>query len=258
MTTERFLPATGIHNFRDYGGYRTREGARVRRGELFRSGHHYDASDEDLALVSSLGLAHVIDLRGKSERESHPCRRPPGFSARVICHPGETTSAPPHEMAAGEGLSGKDARQRMIAVYTRMPANPAMAEMFGRFLRALAEDEGPSLVHCFAGKDRTGIAASLLLHILGVEREDLIEEFLLTNKAPTLAVLRAQAIPRLEARYGRIEEEAVDNLLKVHPEYFGTWVATTEDLYGSIDGYLETAVGVDKPLREALCARFLA
>ena len=102
----------------------------------------------------------------------------------------------------------------MLAVYTRMPANPAMHAMFGRYLNVLADREGASLVHCFAGKDRTGIAATLLLHILGVSEEDQEAEFLLTNASPTLHILAAQSVPGIEARLGRkLDDEAVRALL---------------------------------------------
>lgn len=257
MSGDSFLPTEGIHNLRDYGGYRATDGARVRSGLLFRSGQHASASEGDLAIVDGLNLRMVIDLRGLSERESFPCRRSGKFDAQVIAFPGETTSAPPHEIAAGKGLSADDARRRMIAVYTRMPENPAMTAMFGRYLDALANSDGASLVHCFAGKDRTGIAASLLLHILGVHRDDIYREFLLTNAAPTRSVLRAQALPRLEERYGSIASEAVDNLLGVRADYLDTWFASTARAHGSLDLYLDKAIGVDRAQRKRLRENFL-
>ena len=72
---------------------------------------------------------------------------------------------------APDTTTAEFARERMIGVYTRMPRNPAMTEMFSRYFKALDEREGGSLVHCFAGKDRTGVAAMLVLHVLGVHRD---------------------------------------------------------------------------------------
>src|SRR5688500_11654379 len=157
----------GIHNFRDYGGYAA-DGGHVRTGLLYRSGQHVGATDAALAALAALHLRTVIDLRGITEREMHPCRRHEGWTGEVIAHDGETTSSPPHMDIGPEVTTAQYARDRMLAVYTRMPQNPAMQAMFGRYLRALAEREGASLVHCFAGKDRTGIAANHLLHLLGV------------------------------------------------------------------------------------------
>ena len=72
---ERVLPLSGIHNFRDYGGYAVEGGGRLREGVLWRSAHHEAATDEDLAALDALRLETIIDLRGDDERELHPCRR---------------------------------------------------------------------------------------------------------------------------------------------------------------------------------------
>ena len=258
MIRDRFLKTEGIHNFRDYGGYAVPGGGRVKPGLLFRSGQHFDASEDDLHAVQALDIRTIIDLRGQSERENFPCKRHGEFGAQVIAFEGETTSAPPHEEAANEaGMTPERAFERMMAVYTRMPVNPAMVDMFGRFLNALDEREGGSLVHCFAGKDRTGIAAMHILHILGVHQDDIIEEFLLTNRAPSLEVLKAQALPRMEAHHGKLEEEAVRALLEVRPEYIARYVEAVEASHGSLDNYQNVVIGVDDAQRERLRRRFI-
>lgn len=248
----------GIHNFRDYGGYRA-DGGRVRTGLLYRSGQHVGATDQDLAALAALDIRTVIDLRGITEREMNPCRRHEGWEAEVIAHDGETTSSPPHMDIGPEVTTAQYARDRMLAVYTRMPRNSAMQAMFGRYLRALAERDGASLVHCFAGKDRTGIAATLLLHILGVSEEDQREEFLLTNKSPTLHVLRAQSVPGIEARLGRpLDEEAIRALLEVHEDYLARFHEVAGEMEGSFDGWLERTLGVDDGLRRQLRDKLIA
>lgn len=254
-----FFLADGIHNLRDYGGYAAADGARVRTGLLFRSGQHMEASDLDLDLVQKLDIRTIIDLRGNSERASFPCRRHDAFCAEVIAFDGETTSSPPHEGGwAREDMTAEKARQRMLAVYTRMPVNPAMIEMFSRYFEALATREGGSLVHCFAGKDRTGIAASLLLHVLGVHHEDIVAEFMRTNDAPAPEILERQSLPRMEAHYGEIELEAIRNLMGVREEYIATyWAEVTRD-HGSIDNYLARNLGVDETRKACLRERLLA
>lgn len=254
-----FFLADGIHNLRDYGGYAAADGAQVKTGLLFRSGQHMEASDVDLDLVQGLDIRTIIDLRGNSERTSFPCRRHDEFSADVIAFDGETTSSPPHEGGWDKAdMTAEKARQRMIAVYTRMPVNPAMIEMFSRYFEALASREGGSLVHCFAGKDRTGIAASLLLHILGAHRDDVVAEFMRTNDAPTQHILERQSLPRMEAHYGEIEPEAIRNLMGVREEYIATyWSEVTRD-HGSIDNYLEQTLGVDGTRKARLRERLLA
>jgi protein-tyrosine phosphatase len=254
-----FLPTDGIHNLRDYGGYAALGGARVKTGLLWRSGQHMEASEADLETVARLDIRTIIDLRGLSERASFPCRRHPAFDAHVIAYDGETTNSPPHEGGGGKvEMTPQKARERMIAVYTRMPNNPAMLDMFTRYFSALETRKGASLVHCFAGKDRTGVAASLLLHALGVHADDVLTEFLRTNDAPTTHILERQSLPRMETHYGVIAPEAKANLMGVLPEYLATYVAEATRLAGSLDAYMAKALGVDEARKERLRARFLA
>ena len=254
-----FYVTQGIHNLRDYGGYAANGGGRVRTGVLFRSGQHMEASDEDLALIEALDIRTVIDLRGVSEREGFPCRRHPNFAAQVVAHDGETSNSPPHEGGGGQvDMTAQKARERMLAVYTRMPVNPAMISMFTRYFNALDENDGGSLVHCFAGKDRTGIAAALLLHVLGVHHDDIVDEFLLTNDAPTRHILERQSLPRMEAHYGTIEPEALHNLMGVLPEYIDTYFAEITRDHGSVDAYLATRLGVDDARKARLRAKLVA
>jgi protein-tyrosine phosphatase len=254
-----FYVTEGIHNLRDYGGYAAAGGGRVKTGLLLRSGQHMEASEADLALIDALDIRTVIDLRGTSEREGFPCRRHANFAAQVIAYDGETSNSPPHEGGGGQiVMTAEKARERMLAVYTRMPVNPAMIWIFRQYFNALDANDGGSLVHCFAGKDRTGIAASLLLHVLGVHRDDYTAEFLLTNQAPTRAILERQSLPRMEAHYGTIDPEALHNLMGVLPEYIETYIAKVTEDHGSLDAYLATILGVDGPRKERLRAKLVA
>ena len=259
MIRDPFLATEGIHNFRDYGGWRVAGGGTVKTGLLWRSGQHVDASSADLAAVHALDIRTVIDLRGLSERERNPCKRPDGFGGEVYFYDGETSSSPPH-MDVDDSVTTADyARRRMTAVYTRMPRNPAMITMFSRYLNLLAEREGASLVHCFAGKDRTGVAAMLLLHILGASREDQMTEFLRTNDAPTMQVLAAQSVPGIEERLGRkMDDEAVKALLGVREEYLETFWREVDDEYGSLDDFITGPLGVEELLKDRLRSRYVA
>ena len=259
MIRDPFLTTEGVHNFRDYGGWAVAGEGNVATGLLWRSGQHVGASPGDLAAIDALCIRTVIDLRGKSERDRNPCARSPNFRANIVAYDGETSSSPPH-MDVDPGISTADlARGRMIAVYTRMPRNPAMTEMFSRYFQALATRDGASLVHCFAGKDRTGIAAMLLLHVLGVSRDDQMAEYLRTNDAPTMAVLASQSVPGIEARLGRtLNEEAVKALLGVEEDYLHTFWREVAAEHGSLEAYIGTALGVDDLLKRQLRARYIA
>ena len=254
-----FLPTEGIHNLRDYGGWAIPDGGRVKTGLLWRSGQHMEASDTDLETFQGLGVRTIIDLRGTTERAKFPCRRHADFDADILAHDGETSSSPPH-MGDGEpvAMTASRAYDRMVAVYIRMPVNPAMISMFTRYFEALDTREGGSLVHCFAGKDRTGIAASLLLHVLGAHRDDVIAEYLRTNDAPTKHILERQSLPRMREVYDGIEDGAVENLMNVQPAYIETYFNEVARDHGSIDTYLAQTLGVDEARKARLRAKFVA
>lgn len=256
-TPVRFPPLEGIHNFRDYGGWPSADGGRVRTGLLYRSGQHVGASDADLAALAALDIRTVIDLRSNGERQRNPCRRVPGWTGEVVFFDGETSNSPPHMDVENGQVTQAAAVNRMIALYRRIPHNPAMHAIVGDYLRILGERDGASLVHCFAGKDRTGIAVTLLLHILGVSRDDQLAEFLLTNEAPTYHVLHAQSLPHMERRFGPMEPAAVDALMGVRAAYFEAFEAEVAASYGSLDDLLGRRLAVDEPLRSALRERFL-
>jgi protein tyrosine/serine phosphatase len=176
----------------------------------------------------------------------------------VVFYDGETSSRPPHEPDQPLELTAEAAHGRMLKVYTRMPGNKAMQAIFGQYLRALAERDGASLVHCFAGKDRTGIAAALLHHILGVSRADMLTEFLRTNDAPTYEILERQSLPGIEERLGPLPRDAVNELMQVREAYFDRFMEVVDGEWGSLDAFLAQAIGVDDALRDRLQSRFVA
>ena len=126
MTADRVLPLSGVHNFRDYGGYAIDGGGRLRSDILWRSAHHQDATADDLAAVDRLGIETIIDLRGDDERAEHPCKRSGNFSARVLFAEGNTAGLAPHLQAAGGAIDAETARARMIDVYAAMPYRPVL------------------------------------------------------------------------------------------------------------------------------------
>ncbi|MBD58745.1 MAG: protein tyrosine phosphatase [Citromicrobium sp.] len=257
-TSPTFYATEGIHNFRDYGGYPTQGGGRVHTGLLYRSGQHWEASEADLQTFAALGIRTVIDLRGNGERERHPCRRPDLWDGEVVFYDGETSSSPPHVPQERIEITPEHAHERMLKVYTRMPQNEAMQVIFGQYLRALATRDGASLVHCFAGKDRTGIAAALLHHILGVSRADMLTEFLHTNAAPTYEILERQSLPGIEKRLGPLDRATIAELMEVREAYFDRFMEVVDGEWGSLDAFLGEAIGVDDRLRGTLQDRFVA
>lgn len=258
--TSRSFAFEALDNFRDYGGYGLAAGGAVRSGRLFRSAHHARLSEADLATMAGLDLGLIVDLRRPSERRTQPSRRPAGFSGVVLESDVDDGREAPHIafLKSGE-LTTDSGRRFMTGVYRTMPFDAAHLDLFGRFFRGLAESERPALIHCAAGKDRTGFLAALTHHLLGVSRDDMVADYLATNAAVDL-VGRAPGIARqIAAMTGRApSEDAVVAFLGVEPAYLEAAFAAVEAQHGSLDGYLEEALGVDRALRDRIAARLSA
>ncbi|ABC63031.1 tyrosine-protein phosphatase [Erythrobacter litoralis] len=252
MTDNRVLPLQQVHNFRDYGGYATAGGGRVRTGLLFRSGHHSEASDGDLEAMHGLGLAHVIDLRGNGERTSHPVRLPSGFAGELLYFDGETAGLGAHLGALDGAMTAEDAHRAMEKLYSTLPQRTNLIWVLKRYFEALAEGKGASLVHCHAGKDRTGMAVDLLHHALGVHPDDAMEDFLLTNHVGDQDARVAQSAPTIRARYGDVDDETVRVVMGVDARYLQASRKAVTESHGSVDGFLEDVLGVDEERRAAL------
>ncbi|MDY7099841.1 MAG: tyrosine-protein phosphatase [Actinomycetota bacterium] len=176
IAAERRIPFEGLQNFRDLGGYRA-DGGHTRWGLVFRSDGLHKLTGTDLIAFERLGIRVVYDLRNETERSDHPnpvasihlpvVGRPPG-AVSPLAEPTEVRST-----ADGERL--------LRDMYVGMLAHSA--PLFGRILGGLVEDDGmPALFHCHAGKDRTGMTAALLLLALGVDAEDILDDYELTRR----------------------------------------------------------------------------
>ena len=250
--SHRVLLMDGIHNFRDYGGYGAADGRRVKRRVLWRSGQHLDATPDDLARVDALDLAHVIDFRGSGERREYPCPRGPAFGASVICYDGETAALAPHVEAGGGTLGVEEAHRRMEAIYLALPDREPVLWVMRRYFDALAGGEGASLVHCLAGKDRTGMAVALLHHVLGVHPDDAMADFLLTNTAGNLDARVEAGGAAIRAKWGNVPDETIRVLMGVDARYLVAMRKAVEERHGSLDAFVRDVLGVDDTKREAL------
>jgi protein tyrosine/serine phosphatase len=257
MTSDRVLTLEGVNNFRDYGDYAVAGGGRVKSGALWRSGQHVGASDSDLVAIAALGLATVTDLRGTSERELNPCRRHESFAAEVLTCDGETASLASHIDAAAGVVDEADARAAMRRLYAEMPYRPNLVAVLRRHFAALGERDGASLIHCFAGKDRTGVSVALTHHVLGVHPDDAMRDYLLTN-----AAILGQHFPgnagKEEDKYARLSEAAAKALGGVSAEYLDAAFGAMRESHGSIDAYLAGVLGVDQAMRERIGDRLIA
>lgn len=258
MAWDRVLKLDGVHNFRDFGGYALAGGGRLRRGWLWRSGQHHGASDADLETIAGLGLAYVFDLRSPTERDAQPCRRPEGFAARVHLTEKRSEMLAPHVEQArttGEVRDAAATREGMRRNYGRIAYRPELIEAMRLYFRTLAEGQGPSLVNCMAGKDRTGITVAMVQLAVGVHRDDVVADYLLTNSAGDVEARIAAGAETIRAVSRQMDPEVVRVLMGVEPEYLESAFATLAEKHGSIDGYLREVLGADEALRERMRAQ---
>lgn len=255
--SDRVLALEGVHNFRDYGGYAVAGGGRLKRGLLWRSGQHHGATDADLEKIAALNLTSVFDLRTSKERNAHPCRRPAGFVASVLF--GEDpararTEAAPHIAAAqvARQRTPESTREGLRGNYGGIAFRPELVRMMRLYLADLAQGNGASLINCMAGKDRTGISVAALQLAAGVHRDDVIEDYLLTNTAGDVEARIAAGMATITAITGQVDDEVLRVLMGVEPDYLEAAFAAMAERHGSIDGYLREVLGADDALRGRL------
>ncbi|MEO8114610.1 MAG: tyrosine-protein phosphatase [Phenylobacterium sp.] len=255
----RHIAFEGIGNFRDFGDYVAGE-RRLKPGLLYRSAHHANATDADLAALAGLGLSVIVDLRRPNERERDPSRRWEGFAATVVeSDAGHQATDEWHAFLAASDLSESSFRDYLTTYYRHAPTVPRHVELFSRYFRALAESEGPVLVHCAAGKDRTGVICALTHHLAGVHEDDIVADYLLTNDPVRMAERMPLVLQMIRETTGRTATEAAARVaMGVDAAYLAEAFAAMRREFGSVDGYLEAALGLDAALRARIHERLLA
>ncbi|WP_159978276.1 MULTISPECIES: tyrosine-protein phosphatase [unclassified Novosphingobium] len=252
----RVIALEGVHNFRDAGGYGVGGGGRIKRGQVWRSGQHHGATDADLERIAAVELDSVFDLRTSKERGTHPCRRPQVFAAKVFFSSDPELRHAPH-IAAAQTTRQRTAagtRESLMRNYGKICFRPELQAMIRSWFDRLAERPGPSLVNCMAGKDRTGIAVAMLHAGLGVHRDDIMADYLLTNTAGDVEARIASGMETIRAITGQIDEDVLRVLMGVEAEYLDNAWTAVEERHGSVNAYLEDALGLDGAKRERLRA----
>lgn len=253
---DRILLLEGVHNFRDAGGYAVAAGGKMKCAVVWRSGQHHGATDTDLEHIAALGLTSVFDLRTSRERSVHPCRRPQTFAARVFFAKDPDLRHAPHLAAAQttRQRTAQSTRESLTRNYGGICFRPELQAMIRDWFDELARGRGPSLVNCMAGKDRTGIAVAMLHAALGIHRDDIMADYLLTNSAGNVKARIASGAEAIRAITGQLDDAVLQVLMGVEPDYLEAAWQAVEERYGTFDAYLEQALGVDAVKRERMLA----
>jgi protein-tyrosine phosphatase len=239
----RHLNLAGASNFRDLGGYLAVDGRSVRWRRIFRSNHLGHLTEDDIRIVRGLGVKSAFDFRGVQERAAAAC-----VVKEIAVHslPIEpTVVAALRAKLQARALSSSDALEIMRESYRGYVHlnTHSFRELFAHLL----DDTAPLVIHCTAGKDRTGFACALILHALGVPDQVISEDYLLTNRfyhrdpdaSPDLPADVRQAIGSVEASFLAAGFDAINAQ------------------YGDLESYFSDGLGLGTPERNELRARYL-
>jgi len=238
----RHLNLAGASNFRDLGGYSAKDGRTVRWRQIFRSNHLGHVTEADIAVLRSLGVRSAFDFRGVEERTQAMCA-----VAEIAVHslPIEpsVTAELRSRLASGAPVSPADALEVMRDSYRNYVRLNTWCyrDLFGHLL----EDSAPLVIHCTAGKDRTGFACALILHALGAPADVIAQDYLLTNsfyRRPTT---------------GDLPDDLRQVLGSVESSFLAAAFDTISADYGGLESYFSEGLGLGVRERARLEARYL-
>jgi protein-tyrosine phosphatase len=246
VAADRRVPFEGCTNFRDLGGYRTRDGGHTRWGMVFRADALHGMTADDLALYEQLGLRAVYDLRSDVEREE----RPNPIPSRAHTVIGRRTD---DDLPTPTWKTATDGERVLHELYLGLIDHAAV--QIGDLYAELAKPDGlPAVFHCHAGKDRTGIVAALLLQLLGVDRDVILDDYELTA--------RYRLRTHQEGTYRRlldsgIPPEAAAGVLTAPRWAMEQALEELDRRFGGIEAYLTGPAGVTGDVITALRRRLV-
>lgn len=252
----------GIPNFRDAGGLAT---GRLRPGRVFRSAQLSPLTDEDSARLLDLDVRAVFDLRTSDEVQHRPDTLPGDLAATVL----DVLADRPHSGAAAvaslvtakqdqttiedvnDAVSDGRAHDLMIETYRLLVSLPSAHSAYRTLLASIAHGEGASVIHCTAGKDRTGWAIAVLQRLSGASLDDVMADYLMSN-----AEMEGAYRPMLDSFAAAGGDAAsLSDMIFVRPEYLDAAVTLMHRVHGGLDDYLRTVLRLDSATIDALRRR---
>jgi protein-tyrosine phosphatase len=252
------IPIVGVPNLRDLGGWETPDG-RVRPGQVYRSAEFSGLTGDAATGFGDLGVRTVYDFRTTAERAAQPNAVPPGTEYVVLDVLADRAEAGPAQMlevltdprAAEDLLGGGKAVAMFEQSYREFIDLPSARTAYHQFFSALATKEHrPALFHCTTGKDRTGWGAASLLMLLGVDDDDVLRDYMLTNDA-LLPALRPM-VDQFASVGG--DPGLLQPVIGVRPEYLDAARDEMERTYSSIERYFTEGLGLSTETIDTLRA----
>jgi protein-tyrosine phosphatase len=248
-SAKRKVELQGAVNFRDLGGYTTKDGHHIKWGKVYRSADMSKLTDQDLAELNKRNIAYDVDLRGTQESKQAPDRMNPNTDY-ILCPAGSENVG--NMMNSFKNVKG-NGDSILINYYSNItPLADRYKPMFGKLLNLPADK---SLVfHCTAGKDRTGIGAALILYSLGVPYETIMDDYKATNYYRTAENVKME---KMMVKAMNIDETVAKNVMAANPEYLDATFSQIKKQYGSVDNYLKTQIGLTNDDIKKLKKKFL-
>ena len=240
----QFIPIEGAVNLRDFGGYQTQDGRKVKNGLLFRCGLMSEIAEHAWNDFAALDIGVICDLRSREEVESAPTPAAAPFDCRVHIPiwPGSSTQFQ-ETIRETQRQPSADEFITFMRDVTREIARDHVGA-YKQLMTCLRDTDRGFLLHCSAGKDRTGFGAAIILTMLGVDHETVLHDYLVSNEATELSErarqrmlenMREQGLPE------QVDENVLHVLSGVRAEYLLAAFEEIDNHYGGIQGYLEAA-----------------
>ncbi|WP_149525936.1 tyrosine-protein phosphatase [Sphingobacterium hotanense] len=251
LISERLIPLEGPSNFRDIGGVKTKDGKQVKWGQFYRADALGSIQEDEFPYIESLKISKVYDLRSDEEIATSKDNLP--ASIRWIHHPifnGDNSAqmnAVMQKIKSGD-MTAEDSRNLLITANKEFINSNLDA--FKVLVRELLDNEEPSLFHCTAGKDRTGLTSALLLSVLGVDKETVINEYLMTNYY-TLPKMARKKDPKMAAAFANIDPQVMLPLMSVDRSYLEAAFTEIEKQYGDMDKFIREGLEISDAERMA-------
>ncbi|AQW20466.1 phosphatase [Lentilactobacillus curieae] len=243
----------GITNFRSLGGY-TSGASTFKADKLFRSGQLSELSaDQTEYLENQLKIKRIVDMRGEDERAQFPDTQWPGSDYQVIDILKDATK---NNASLGKMITnGGNVYDNMMLTYEQLAVSDSAINGYRQFLTSVSDDDSPLVFHCFAGKDRTGVAAALILKSVGVSEEQIYADYLKTNELRKSA--NEEILKGLKDQATSEQLESISVALNVNADYLEHFFDTAVKQAGGFQDYLYTTLKLDEGFEERMREMYL-